>query len=124
MKRKFYHADADVAFFRILCYPKIVRYRYMSDTELLIKEVDALPSACFQEVLDFVGFLRQKYAYASPALSNPDTESDGIDGECPLDHTPNAVTIAAMEEGDAMMRGEIPANSYHTLEEMLEALRK
>jgi hypothetical protein len=28
---------------------------------------------------------------------------------CPMDHTPNAVTIAAMEEGDAILRGEIPS---------------
>jgi hypothetical protein len=28
---------------------------------------------------------------------------------CPMDHTPNAVTLAAMEEGDAILRGEIPA---------------
>jgi hypothetical protein len=88
----------------------------MSNTELLIKEVDALPPDCFQEVLDFVGYLRQKYTQ--------DTESDGIDGECPLDHTPNAVTIAAMEEGDAMIRGEIPFKSYHSFEEMLEALHQ
>jgi hypothetical protein len=45
-----------------------------------------------------------------------------IDGECPLDHTPNAVTIAAIEEGRAMLRGEIPANCFNSLEEMLEAL--
>ena len=31
----------------------------------------------------------------------------------------NAETIAAIEEGDAMLRGEIPAKRYNSLEEML-----
>ncbi|MDR1419031.1 MAG: hypothetical protein LBI86_01530 [Treponema sp.] len=47
--------------------------------------------------------------------------------ECPLcaakDYTPNAETIAAIEEGRAMRRGEIPANRFHSLEEMLESLQ-
>ena len=40
------------------------------------------------------------------------------------EHIPNAETIAAMEEGDAMERGEIPANRYHTIEEMLADLKR
>ena len=36
----------------------------------------------------------------------------------------NADTIAAMEEGDAMLRGEIPAKWYNSLDEMLEDLDK
>ncbi|MCL2069666.1 MAG: hypothetical protein FWH19_01605 [Treponema sp.] len=32
---------------------------------------------------------------------------------------PNAETIAAIEEGDAMLRGEIPAKWYNSLEEMI-----
>jgi hypothetical protein len=86
----------------------------MSDTELLIKEVQSLPADCLREVFDFVGFLRQKYSQ--------NTENAGIEDACPLDHTPNAVTRAAIEEGRAMMRGEIPANRFNSLEEMLEAL--
>ena len=31
----------------------------------------------------------------------------------------NAETIAAIEEGDAILRGEIPAKRYNSLEEML-----
>ncbi|MDR3248605.1 MAG: DUF2281 domain-containing protein [Treponema sp.] len=85
----------------------------MSNTEVLIKEIETLPGDCVAEVLDFVGYLKQKHAPAET----------GIDGECPLDHTPNAVTIAAIEEGRAMMRGEIPANRFNSLEEMLEALK-
>ncbi|MDR0551703.1 MAG: hypothetical protein LBG72_06765 [Spirochaetaceae bacterium] len=34
----------------------------------------------------------------------------------------NAETIAAIEEGRAMMRGEIPANRFHSFEEMWEEL--
>jgi hypothetical protein len=47
---------------------------------------------------------------------------------CPMDHTPNAVTIAAMEEGDAILRGEIPAaltidlSGCKTLEDIEAAL--
>ena len=34
----------------------------------------------------------------------------------------NAETIAAFEEGDAMLRGEIPAKRYNSLEEMMTDL--
>jgi hypothetical protein len=74
----------------------------MSDTELLIKEVKSLPPGYVREVLDFAGYLRQKYAQ--------DTE------------TPNAVTLAAMQEVQDMIDGKIPAKRYHSLENMLEAL--
>jgi hypothetical protein len=40
---------------------------------------------------------------------------------CPMDHTPNAETIAAMEEGDAILRGEIPSKSM-TVDEFLKYL--
>jgi hypothetical protein len=48
-----------------------------------------------------VGYLKQKEA-ASPCPL------------CAIYHEPNAETIAAMEEGDAMERGEIPANRFHS----------
>jgi len=53
-----------------------------------------------------------------------DTADDGLDfeGECPLcakSHTPNAETAAAIREGRAMIRGEIPSKLYNSLEEML-----
>jgi hypothetical protein len=53
---------------------------------------------------------------------------DGLDyeGECPLcaakNYMPNAETIAAIEEGRAMMRGEIPAKWYTSTDEMFEDL--
>jgi hypothetical protein len=85
----------------------------MSDIELLMKEIRTLPADCITETLDFVGYLKQKRSKET---------APGIDGACPLAHTPNAVTIAAIQEGDAMLRGAIPANRYHSLDEMLEAL--
>ena len=36
----------------------------------------------------------------------------------------NAETIAAFEEGDAMLRGEIPAKRFNSLAEMLEDLER
>jgi hypothetical protein len=85
----------------------------MSNTELLMEEIRTLPADCIIEVLDFVGYLKQKQSKEIVP---------GIDGACPLSHMPNAITIAAMQEGDAMLKGEIPANRYHSLDEMLEAL--
>jgi hypothetical protein len=79
----------------------------MSDTELLMKEVQDLPPGYLREVLDFVRFLRQKYVQNTENRQN---------------HAPNAVTLAAIEEGRAMMRDEIPANRFDSLEEMLDAL--
>jgi hypothetical protein len=79
----------------------------MSDTDLLIKEVQSLPPGCLREVLDFVGYLRQKYAQAP---------------EGRLDDIPNAVTIAAMQEVQDMIDEKIPTKRYHSLDEMLDAL--
>jgi len=36
----------------------------------------------------------------------------------------NAETVAAIEEGRAMIRGEIPAKWYNSLDEMMEDLEK
>jgi hypothetical protein len=59
---------------------------------------------------------------------------DGLEyeGECPIcaanrdpitgEERFNAETIAAFEEGDAMLRGEIPAKWYNSLDEMLADL--
>jgi hypothetical protein len=61
---------------------------------------------------------------------------DGLDfeGECPLcakyrnpetgELRPNAETAAAIREGRAMMRGEIPAKRFHSLDEMWEDLMR
>ncbi|GHV77693.1 hypothetical protein AGMMS49942_25140 [Spirochaetia bacterium] len=60
-----------------------------------------------------------------PSPAEADSWEDiGMDGECPLDHTPNAETAAAIREGRAMMRGEIPTTWYNSLDDMWEALHK
>jgi len=62
------------------------------------------------------------------AVKTSDADLDiGIDGECPVcvklrdpetGGLPyNAVTLAAFEEAKAIMRGEIPARRYNSLEE-------
>jgi hypothetical protein len=66
----------------------------------------------------------------TPAVEPKAADNDGLypDGVCPIcaahDYMPNAETIAAIEEGRAMMRGEIPAKRFHSFEEMLEDLER
>ena len=59
----------------------------------------------------------------TPAPKSADDDGLDYEGECPLcaakNYMPNAKTIAAIEEGRAMMRGEIPSKLYNSLEEML-----
>ena len=61
------------------------------------------------------------------AASSDDDDWFENGGECPLcakyGHEPNAQTIAAIEEGRAMMRGEIPSPTFHSLDELLADLR-
>jgi len=64
------------------------------------------------------------------------TADDGLDfeGECPIcaahrdpvtgEELFNAETVAAIREGRAMMRGEIPAIRFSSFEEMLEDLER
>jgi len=67
----------------------------------------------------------------------PETDTDnGLDfeGECPVcaarrdpitgEERFNAETAAAIREGRAMMRGEIPAKRFHSLAEMIEDLER
>jgi hypothetical protein len=101
----------------------------MSNAELLIEEIKGLPEDYAAQALDFVGYLKEKAAQERAA-------KDGLDAgeDCPLcakyrdpatgDLRFNAETIAAFEEGDAMLRGEIPAKWYASLEEMWEDLEK
>jgi hypothetical protein len=84
----------------------------MSQTELLLKEIEGLPDFYMSEILDFVGYLKHK---------TPHTKD-----KCPLcaeyGHIPNEETIAAIEEGRAMTRGEIPANRYESVDEIWKEL--
>jgi hypothetical protein len=63
---------------------------------------------------------------AASSASQLIDDSLDFEGECSLcakSHTPNAETAAAIREGRAMMRGEIPAKRFHSLEELLTDLR-
>ena len=75
------------------------------------------------EVLDFVGYLKAKAARKQSDVKSV-VESTGcpicaklrdpVTGEMPF----NAETIAAFEEGDAMLRGEIPAKWHTSLDDL------
>ena len=68
--------------------------------------------------------------------ANQKAAGDGLDyeGECPIcaahrdpvtgEERFNAETVAAIREGRAMMRGEIPAIRFSSFEEMLEDLER
>jgi hypothetical protein len=62
----------------------------------------------------------------TPKAAAADDDGLNYEGECPIcaahDYMPNAETIAAIEEGRAMMRGEIPSKLYNSFEEMLADL--
>ena len=72
----------------------------------LFDEIKSLPEDYTVEIFNFIGYLKAKAARQS---------------ECPIcaNSIPNAQTIAAIQEDRAMMRGEIPAKLYNSLEEML-----
>ncbi|MDR1784963.1 MAG: hypothetical protein LBR23_00630 [Spirochaetaceae bacterium] len=76
-----------------------------------------------------VGRVRIKLNIAKPRVLTPLTEAEMEAGaECPIckahNYTPNAETIEAIEEGDAIVRGEIPSKEYHSAEEFLRDLRR
>jgi hypothetical protein len=70
----------------------------------------------------------------TPAAEPKAADDDGLypDGECPIcaanrdpvtgEERFNAETIAAFEEGDAILRGEIPAKWYKSFDEMWKDL--
>jgi hypothetical protein len=42
---------------------------------------------------------------------------------CTMYHEPNEETVAAMKEGDAIVRGEIPSPAFNSFEEFLHDLK-
>jgi hypothetical protein len=114
----------------------------MSDAELIFEEVKTLSPAHRTEVLDFVGYLKEKAARqeeARKAEIDAEVAAAGTSwferGEpclvCAKHRDPvtgeelfNAETRAAIAEGRAMMRGEIPAIRYNSVEEMWADLMK
>ena len=87
--------------------------------DLLMEEIKSLPESYTAQIFDFVGYLKSK----AVSQENASKEMcpicaklrDPVTGE-PLY---NAETRAAIEEGDAILRGDIPAKRYNSLEEML-----
>jgi hypothetical protein len=92
----------------------------MSETELLLKKVAGLPPDYMAQIFDFIDQLKQKALSAGELAGEPCTPDD-----CPLyaENPPfNAKVLAAIQEGRAMMRGEIPTKWYHSPEDLREAL--
>ena len=90
----------------------------------LIEEIKTLPESRVAEVRDFVEFIKHK-----EAENSTDRRSDNSCPICAKHRDPvtgelrfNAETIAAFEEGDAMLQGEIPAKWYKSFEEMMADL--
>ena len=95
----------------------------MSLAELLIEEIKTLPEDYTTEVLDFVGYLKAKAAKKNSDVNSADNSTgcpicakyrDPVTGEPRF----NAETLAAFEEGDAMLRGEIPAKWHTSLDDL------
>jgi hypothetical protein len=93
--------------------------------ELLSNEIKTLPQNRIEQVLDFIEFIKQQETKIS---SNSQFEKvqcpicaqyqDPVTGELRF----NAETMKAIEEGDAMLRGEISSKAYNSIEEMLADL--
>ena len=86
----------------------------MSNAELLIEEIKALPDDYAAEALDFVGYLKEKAAKKQEGCPICAKYRDPVTGEPRF----NAETIAAFKEGDAMLSGEIPATWHKSLEDL------
>jgi hypothetical protein len=82
-----------------------VQEKNMCDVQLLAREAETLPPPYFNEALDFVKFLKQR--------AGGDKEAVDI---------PNAVTLKAFEEGDAMLEGRAPCHEFKSLDEFWASL--
>ena len=83
----------------------------MSELAVLHREIDTLPQRRVGEAPDFVGNLQTE------GSQHQDDAQEDMD-------EPNEETIAAIEEGRAMRRGETPVTWYNSLDEMWKALHK
>ena len=88
----------------------------------LFNIINSLPEDYTAQVIDFVNCLKSKAERQTgivtegcdicTKLRDPETGEEQF----------NAETIAAFNEGDAILRGEIPAKRYNSLKEMLADL--
>ena len=92
----------------------------MSNAELLIEEIKTLPDDYAAEVLDFVGYLKEKAAKRQKGCPLCEKHRDPETGELHY----NAEVMAGMREVEHMIAGKTPAKWYNSLEEMLEELDK
>lgn len=53
----------------------------MTTVELLTEQAKGLPEPLLKEVLDFIGFLRAKYALSAPEAWDKQIEADALSGE-------------------------------------------
>jgi hypothetical protein len=90
----------------------------MIERSTLLKEIDELPPAYWADVLDFVISLKQKQTLNS-FLPPATADRAGVAWDCPLDHIPNAETIAAMEEAVA---GNLPR--FDSIEALMADLHR
>jgi hypothetical protein len=91
----------------------------MTNAELLIEEIKTLPEDYAAEVLDFVGYLKEKAAKRQEGCPICAKHRDPVTGELRF----NAETIAGMQEVEDMISGKIPVkwhNSLEDLDKMLE----
>jgi len=104
----------------------------MTTAELLIDEIRTLSSRRVDEVLAFVHKIKRDEAGAVVCAENHDDSWFENGGECPIcakyrdpltgESPCNAETVAAIEDGEAILRGEIPAKRYNTVEEFFADL--
>ena len=86
----------------------------MSNAELLIEEIKTLPDDYAAEVLDFVGYLKEKAVKRQEGCPICAKYRDPITGELRF----NAETMAGMQEVEDMISGKIPVKWHHSLEDL------
>ena len=116
----------------------------MANAELIYEEVKSLPENRAAQVLDFVKYIKQEESRNAESAKVTEDVTNAAPGDdvswfergepCPIcakyrdpvtgEPLFNAETMAAIKEGDAILRGELPAKWYNSLEEMLVDLDK
>jgi len=90
----------------------------MSNAELLIEEIKTLPEDYTVEVLDFIGYLKEKAAKRQKECPICAKHRDPKTGELRF----NAETIAGMQEVENMITGKTPVQWHHSIEDLNKML--